>query len=309
MRSRKAALRQRGTARWPRVRDWPGLLLRAGKDAIDDEVPVLASALAFNLFLAIPATLLLVVGLFSLFAEPTLIQDTMDRLDAVVPSEVVTLVQGSLLQLERQPSSGILMTLVGLVLALWSTTGAVNTLMTAVNRAHELDDDRGFVKKRLTALVLVAALGVAVLVVSGFLVLGPHIEQWIGSAFDAERAVAWSWWTAQWPILLIVLFGAFAVVFALAVDHPNRRWTLVSPGAAVAVLLWIAVSAGFGLYASRFGSYNKTWGSLSAAIVTLVWLWLSSIALLYGAEVNAENEAASSEDESATAEGPERVAA
>lgn len=309
MRSRKAALRHRRTARWPGVRDWPGLLLRAGKDAIDHEVPVLASALAFNLFLAIPATLLLVVGLFSLFAEPTLIQDTMDRLGAVVPAEVVTLVQGSLLQLERQPSSGILMTLVGLVLALWSTTGAVNTLMTAVNRAHELDDDRGFVKKRLIALVLVAALGVAALGVSGFLVLGPHIEHWIGSALDAERAVAWSWWTAQWPILLIVLFGAFAVVFALAVDHPNRRWALISPGAVVAVLLWIAVSAGFGLYASRFGSYNKTWGSLSAAIVTLVWLWLSSIALLYGAEVNAENEAASSDETSAGAEGAERVAA
>jgi membrane protein len=291
------------------VRDWPGLLLRAGRDAIDDEVPVLASALAFNLFLAIPATLLLVVGLFSLFAEPTFIQDMMDRLGAVVPSEVVTLVQGSLLQLEREPASGILMTLVGLVLALWSTTGAVNTLMTAVNRAHELDDDRGFVKKRLIALVLVAALGVAVLVVSGFLVLGPHIERWIGSALDAERAVAWSWWTAQWPILLIVLFGAFAVVFALAVDHPNRRWALISPGAAVAVLLWIAVSAGFGLYASRFGSYNKTWGSLSAAIVTLVWLWLSSIALLYGAEVNAENEAASSEEDQRPREGPEHVAA
>ena len=256
-------------------------------------MPLYASALAFNLFLAIPASLLLVVGLYSLAAEPSAIEELTDRVGTVVPAEAEKLVEDSLLQLERNPSSGVLMILVGLVLALWTTTSAVNTLMTAVNRAHELQDERGFVRKRLVAVVLVAALTAAVLVVTAFLVLGPHIQRWIGGALDAERVVSWTWWTAQWPVLLVVLFAAFGVTFALAVDHPSRRWSFASPGALVAVVLWVAASAAFGFYASRFGSYNKTWGSLSAAIVTLVWLWLSSLALLFGAEVNAERDRAS----------------
>jgi membrane protein len=120
------------------------------------------------------------------------------------------------------------------------------------------------------------------------LVLGPHLQRWVGDALESDEWVGWVWWTTEWPILVGVLFLAFSAVFALSTDHSNRRWRLVSPGAAVAVLLWLVVSAGFALYASSFGSYNKTWGSLSAVIVTLVWLWLSGLALLYGAEVDAE---------------------
>jgi membrane protein len=251
-------------------------------------VPLLASALAFNAFLAIPATLLLVVGLFSLLAQPSAIEDLMEKLGGIVPAEAVTLVEDSLLQLERQTSAGLVMTVVGLLLALWTTTGAINTVMTAVNRAHELEDTRGFAGKRLVALVLVAVVGFALLLVATVLVLGPHLQRWVGDALESDEWVGWVWWTTEWPILVGVLFLAFSAVFALSTDHSNRRWRLVSPGAAVAVLLWLVVSAGFALYASSFGSYNKTWGSLSAVIVTLVWLWLSGLALLYGAEVDAE---------------------
>jgi membrane protein len=278
---------------WPRLQEWPALLVRAGKDLVDDDMPLFASALAFNLFLAIPATLLLVVGLFSLAADPSAIEELTDRVGTVVPTEVQKLVEDSLLQLDRTTSSGVLMSLAGLVLALWTTTGAVSTLMTAVNRANEFEDERSFAQRRLVALVLVVALGVAALVVTAFLVLGPHLEGWVGRALNAERVVAWTWWTAQWPIMLVVLFASFGVTFALAIDPRRRRWTFASPGALVAVILWVAASAAFGFYASRFGSYNKTWGSLSAAIVTLVWLWLSSLALLFGAEVNAERDRAS----------------
>ncbi len=273
------------------LRAWPGILVGAGKSALADDMPMFASALAYNAFLAIPATLLLVVGLFSLVADSSLIADVMERLGSVMPGEAVTLVEDSLLQLQQQSSAGLAMTVVGLLLALWTTTGAMTTVMTAVNRAYGLDDGRSFHAKRLVALALVLVVGFALLLVAGLLVLGPHIQGWIGEALEAEDWVGWVWWTAEWPVLLVVLFIAFSVLFALATDHSNRRWRLVSPGAAVAVVLWLALSAGFALYASNFGSYNKTWGSLSAAIVTLVWLWLSGLALLYGAEVDAEREA------------------
>jgi membrane protein len=270
-----------------RIRDWLGLLVRAGKGAIADEMPMLASALAFNAFLAIPATLLLVVGLFSLVAEPTLINDLMEKLGTVAPGEAVSLVRDSLLQLQGRESTGLTMTIVGLVLALWTTTGAMNTVMSAVNRAYGLEDTRKFPVKRLVALALVLVIGFALLLVAALLVLGPHIERWVADALDAGW-VGWVWWTTQWPLLIGVLFIAFSALFALATDDANRRWRLLSPGAAIAVVLWLVVSAGFAFYASDFGSYNKTWGSLSAVIVTLVWLWLSGLALLFGAEVDAE---------------------
>jgi membrane protein len=279
-----AASSRRGSA----VLRWPRLLVRAGKRALDDDVTLLASALAFNAFLAIPSTVLLVVGLFSLVAEPSLIEDLMERVASVVPAEAVDLVEGSLLQLQRQSSAGLAMTVVGFLLAFWATTGALSTVMNAVNRAHGLEDGRNFLVKRAVAFALVLVVGLALLLVAALLVLGPHLEGWIGGALGVEGWSGWVWWTAEWPLLVAVLFLAFSAVFALSTDHSSRRWRLLSPGAGVAVFLWLLVSAGFAVYASSFGSYNKTWGSLSAVIVTLVWLWLSGLALLYGSEVDAE---------------------
>ena len=253
-------------------------------------MPMLASAIAFSAFLAIPATLLAVVGLFSLVADPALIDDVMGKVASVVPAEAVDLIEQSLLRLESRPSTGVLMTIVGFAVALWATTGAMSAAMTAVNRAHERDDGRGFVKRRLVALALVAAFGTAMLLLAILLVLGPHLEVWLGHSLDAERPVSWVWWSVEWPVLLIALFGAFGALFALSTARSERRWSAFSAGAAIAVAAWLVTSALFSLYASRFGSYNKTWGSLSGAIVTLTWLWCSALAVLYGAEVDAEVE-------------------
>jgi len=272
------------------LRYWPAVLARAARSALEHDVPMLASALAYSTFFAVPATLLVVLGIFSLTADPAMIDGLMDRLVTIAPAEAVDLIESSLVRLEQQPSAGVVMTIVGFVIALWATTGAITTAMTAINRAHDRKDERGFVRRRVVALVLVLCFGSVALLVTGLLVLGPHLEGWVGRALGAETAVAWVWWSAQWPVLLAGLFGAFAMVFALATHGDSRSWRLFSPGAVVAVLAWLAVSAAFSLYASRFGSYNKAWGSLSGVIVMLTWLWLSALALLYGAEVDAQAE-------------------
>ena len=118
----------------------------------------------------------------------------------------------------------------------------------------------------------------------------PHLERWLGSTLEAESVTAWMWWTLQWPILLGGLLFAFATVLYLGPDVEQRTWKLVSPGALTAVLIWLVASGGFALYAASFGTYNKSWGALSAVVVTLVWLWLTSASLLFGAEINAEAE-------------------
>jgi len=124
------------------------------------------------------------------------------------------------------------------------------------------------------------------------LMFGPQIEKWVGSALGASTLVGYLWWVAQWPILVAGLLAAFATILYLGpnLGDEKRRWKLITPGAVVAAVVWLAVSGLFAVYTAKFGSYNKTWGSLSAVIVMLTWLWLSSLALLFGAELNAEIE-------------------
>ncbi len=273
------------------VRDYRAVFIRAVKEALDDHVTNLAAALAYYVFLAIPALLLVAVGAFSLFAGPDAVSSIVERLSGVIPREAVSLVQDALLRVTQQRAgAGVTMSVVGLVLALWSLSGAMQTLMWALNEAYEREETRGFVKRRLTGLVMVVLLLLAFALAFGLLVLGPHLSGWIGSAVGAEALVQWLWWTAQWPILLLGLLLAFAMILYLGPDVDHPRWSFLTIGTAFAVVVWFAASGAFALYVSRFGSYDKTWGSLAIVIIMLTWLWLSSLALLLGAEVNAEAE-------------------
>ena len=270
--------------------DWRAVALRAGKESLDDNVPMMASALAYSAFFAIPSVLLLVLGVFTLVADEGTITEIVDKLTAVAPEEVAKLFGESLGRLSERPSAGLLLTGVGLLLALWSLSSAMSTVITAINVAYDRDDRRGFVRKRLTALGLGIAVGAAVVLAGTLLVLGPHLESWLGGALDARTAVAFVWWIGQWPILVVALLLAFALVLFLAPDVDHPRWQLVTPGSVVAVVVWLLASGAFSLYTTWFGSYDKTWGTLGAVIVTMTWLWLGGMALLFGGELNAETE-------------------
>ncbi len=270
------------------VRDWVAIFRRSVTESLDDSVPMLASALAYSSFFAIPSTLLLALGLFTLVADAETIRDFMDRLDAFLPTEATQLLGESLTRLEEQPSAGVLLTLVGFVLALWASTSAMTTYMAALNTAHDQKDERSFVRKRLVALGLVAVMGGAVALVVFLLILGPYAQRGVGNLLGFESALSWLWWIVQWPLLLGGLLAAFAVLHRFGPDVEHRRWRFVLPGATVAAIIWVLVSSAFAVYTSLFESYNKTWGSLSAVIVTLTWLWLSAVALLFGGEVNSE---------------------
>jgi membrane protein len=272
-------------------RDYMAIFVRAAKKSIKDHIPNLAAALAYYAFLAIPSLLLISVGLFGLVADKDAVGKLVDRLETVAPPEALTLVRQTLERItEGQASSGITMIVVGSVLALWTLTGSMQTLMWALNSAYDREETRGFVKQRLTALLMVILILVAFVLAFGLLVLGPHLSGWIGSAVNLETLVKWLWWTAQWPILILGLLAVFATVLYLGpnVDHP--RWSFLTIGTATSVLVWLLASGGFAIFVGQVGSYNKAWGSLAAVIIMLTWLWISGLALLFGAEVNAESE-------------------
>jgi membrane protein len=272
-------------------RDYFAILIRAGKESMKDHITNLAAALAYYAFLAIPSALLVAVGVFSLVAGDDAIATIIEKLDTVVPQEALTLIEDSLRRVtEAQSSSGITLIIVGSVLALWTLTGAMDTLMWALNAAYDREETRGFIKRRLTAIAMVILMLLAFVLAFGLLVLGPVVSDALGSAVDLETVVKWLWWTAQWPILLLGLLFAFATIHYLGpnVDHP--RWQFLTFGTAISVVVWLLASGGFAIYVSNFGSFDKTWGSLAGVIIMLTWLWLSGLALLFGAEINAETE-------------------
>jgi membrane protein len=272
------------------ARDWKAIVVRAAKETKDDNVTDIAAALAYYAFLAIPAALLVAVGVFSLTAGTDTIESMMNRLEGVVPAEVITLLEDSLTRATENQNGGLVLIIVGFLLALWTTTGALNALMRGLNRVYDRDETRGFVRQRFTALGMLFFLLLALALSFGLLVLGPVIADWLGGLLDLEGVFGWIWWTLQWPVLLLGLLFAFAWLLYLGpnVDHP--RWRFLTPGSVLAVVIWLVASGLFAVYVSMFSSYNKAWGSLAAVIIMLTWLWLSALAILFGAEVNAEAE-------------------
>jgi membrane protein len=280
----------------PRLRDlslhdWRGIFLRAVRRLLADNGTMLASALAYSTFFAIPSVLLVVVGTFTLVVGPETISSLMHHFSSVIPAEATTLLGQSLHRLDRSPSESLAVTVVGAVLALWAMTSAMTTYMTALDLAYERKESRSFVRKRLVALALVTLIGLVFLLVATLLMFGPPLEQLVAShAGGASGAVTWIWWIAQWPILIGGLLISFSILLDAGPDVTRPRRRLLTPGSILATFVWLAASGGFAYFTSNFGSYNKTWGSLAAVIIMLTWLWLAALALLLGAELNAETE-------------------
>jgi membrane protein len=266
------------------------ILKRAVRESLDDHITNLAAALAYYAFLAIPAVLMIVLGAFSLLADAETIGTVIDKLGTVMPAQATDLIQSSLSRMSQSSSSGYTVLAVGLLVALWSVTGAMQNLMWALNLAYDRDESRNFVRRRLIALAMLTFAFLGFVLMVGVLILGPYLSRWVGEAVGAETPIRWAWLIGQWPLLILGLVVVFAglLYFGPNVEHP--RWSFLSFGSVIAVVVWLVVSGGFAIYTSKFGSYNKAWGSLSAVVVMLTWLWLSSLALLFGAEVNAEAE-------------------
>jgi membrane protein len=271
-------------------RDFLAILKRAIKQANEDHMTNLAAALAYYAFLAIPATLLIAAGVFGLLAGPHAVTTVIDKLHGIIPGQASSLLEESLRRLTGKQGTSITLIAVGGVLALWTLSGAMQNVMWALNLAYDRDETRGFVRRRFVAGAMAVFALMASALALGLLVLGPDLSRWIGNAIGNKTVVEIVWWTVQWPILIGGLLLAFAVIYYLGPNVKHPKWSFLSFGSVFAVLIWLIASGAFAFYASRFGSYNKAWGSLSAVVVMLTWLWISSVALLLGAEINSEAE-------------------
>ncbi len=272
-------------------RDWRAVLKRTAKEFRDDNLTDWAAALTYYGVLALFPALLCLVALVGLFGQ---YPQTVDALLGIV-SDVG---QGSAAETLRGPITGVVegkggagaLLGLGLIGAVWSASGYIGAFSRATNAVYEVREGRPFWKLRPLQILLTLVMVFLLAIVAISLVVTGSLAHAVGDAIGIGSTTVTLWNWLKWPVMVAIVMLMIAVLYWAApnVKQPGFRW--ITPGSVVAVLIWIVASVGFGLYVAMFGSYNKTYGSLGGMIGFLVWLWISNIAILFGAELNSEIE-------------------
>jgi membrane protein len=266
------------------------VLRKTAREFQQDQCTDLAAALTYYAVLSLFPALLVLVSLLGVVGQGRQTVDAVLQMAAgVVPSDAMNLLRQPIEQLVQSPSAGVAL-ITGALAALWSASGYVGAFGRAMNRIYEIDEGRPVWKLRPLQLVLTLAGLVLASAVAVMLVISGPVAEAVGNAIGAGSIAVTVWNIAKWPVILVCVVLAVAVLYYSTpnVKQPKFRW--ISIGAAFAILVWVAASVLFGLYVANFGSYNKTYGTLAGVIVFLLWLWITNVALLFGAELDAELE-------------------
>ena len=282
------------------AKGWVQIAKRGWAEAKADQVPLLAAGMAYYAFLAIFPAIIAAVLLYSFFADPAQITAQIDALGSAVPADIKSTITSQITSASGNGKAGF-GAIVAILLALFSASGGMGNLMTAVNSCYDEEETRGFVKKRGIALLLTLGAIVFFLVVIALVAVLPAVL----SVFGTSGFVAFLIQAARWVLLVALVLVALAVLYRVAPDRdaPKFRWTSV--GAAVATVLIIIASIGISLYTSGLAGggnpYTKTYGAIAGVVVLLLWLFVTAYAILLGAEINAESEQQTIKD---TTKGP-----
>ncbi|GAB2577412.1 YhjD/YihY/BrkB family envelope integrity protein [Microlunatus antarcticus] len=264
---------------------WLQIVKRGWAEAKTDNVPLMAAGMAYYAFLAIFPAIIAAVLLFSFFADPGTITTQLDALGSAIPSDIKDIITAQIATASGNGKVGI-GAVVAILLALFSASGGMGNLMTAVNLCYDEEETRGLVKKRLVALALTLGAIVFFLVVVGLVAVLPIVLGFLGTSTLVTVGIQ----VVRWVLIVVVISAALAVLYRVAPDRdaPKLRW--VSVGAAIATLLWIVASVGFSVYVSLAANYAKTYGTIAGIVILLLWLFITAYAILLGAEINAESE-------------------
>jgi len=263
--------------------EWISAVKRSFGAFMGDDAMGLAQQIAYSSLLAFFPAMAFVVGALGLFH---LFDDVKSLLDPIAPGGVITFV--SSLQQDSGGGASTIAFLIGFFGAVWAASGAMGTVIKAVNRAYDLQETRPFWRSRATAIVLVVITGLTTVLVFLLIVVGGKLGEAISRKAGLSGAFDWAWNILRWPIAFVAILLFFAFVFYLAPNRDQRNWKWVTPGSVVGGILWLALSALFALYVHFAGHYTKTYGSIASGIILLLWLNYSAFALLYGGELNSE---------------------
>jgi membrane protein len=273
--------------------DRPGPVVEPGdfKRAFDrfqkDDATQLAAALTYYSLLSLFPALLLAVALLGLFGEQSLVNDAADYLkDAGAPTEVVDAVTEALESAQRERGTAAGALVVGLATTLYGATGAFGSAGAALNRIWRVEEGRGFVKHKLNNLLWTLVVLLLVIVTFVLVFLGGELATDVLGLIGLGENVATVWRYARWPAALLSAMLVYAVVYYAAPNVAVRHWRYITPGAAFGVPAWILASGGFFVYVSELATYAATYGAFATVVILLIWLWLTNVVLLFGAELN-----------------------
>jgi membrane protein len=270
-------------------RSWFGVLKRSAKEFREDNLTDWAAALTYYGVLAIFPALLVLVSILGLIGESAT-QPLIDNLGSVAPGPAKDIFTSAIENLQGSSGAAGVFFVIGLIAAVWSASGYIAAFMRASNAIYDIEEGRPLWKTlpmrvglTILLMVLTAVSAVAVAVSGG-------LAREVGNLLGLGDTAVTVWSIAKWPVLILFVSFMFALLYWAApnVKQPKFKW--LSPGSILAVVGWIIASAAFAFYVANFGSYNKTYGALAGPIVFLVWLWMSNIMILLGAEFNAELE-------------------
>ena len=269
------------------ARGWKDILLRVYRNVSEHRLALLGAGITFYSLLAIFPALAALVAIYGLFFDPATITAHVDKLSGLLPSGAVDVARE---QLTRVASKGRqtlgLTSLVALAVSLWSANAAMKSLFDALNMVYGEKEKRGFVKLNAVSLTFTLAGIVFALLALGAVVVLPVALKYIGLSDIADLLVR----IGRWPALFVMLTLGLAFIYRYGPSRETPRWRWITWGSAVAAVLWLAGSALFSWYATNFGNFNETYGSLGAVIGFMTWLWISAIIILIGAEIDAEME-------------------
>jgi membrane protein len=269
---------------------WKYVARKTFREFSDDQCTDLAAALTYYAVLALFPAVIALLSLVGLVGQgEQTIKTLLDILRDVGAGTIAETLQPRLEDLSKTETAGFGFVL-GLAAALWSASGYVGAFGRGMNRVYEIDEGRPFWKLRpMMLLVTLVTVVLVAIVALGLIVSGPAAEA-VGNALGLGSATVTAWNIAKWPVLLAVVVLIVALLYYATPNVKHQKFRFISVGAVVAIVVWVIASALFGFYVANFSSYDKTYGSLAGGIVFLLWLWITNLALLFGAELDAELE-------------------
>lgn len=272
---------------------WKDIFWRVKDEIAKDNVSLIAAGVAFYGLLALFPAITAIIAISGLVVEPNAVVQQLNSLSGVIPDDVIRIMTDQATAVAGSREGGLgLAAILGILIALYSASKGMASLMEGVNVAYDEDEERGFFKLKLVTFALTLFLMLGLLIAMGAMLALPvavSVLQW-GLVFEALLTAA------LWIVLVLLTILGLSVLYRYAPSRDNPEWAWASLGAVVSCLLWIVASAGFAFYVANFGSYNESFGTLAGVIVLLMWFWISAFIILLGAELNAEMEAQTRKD-------------
>ncbi len=272
-------------------RSWLGVLKRTATEFKDDNCTDWAAALTYYGVLAMFPAIIALTSLIGLFGDPKkTTKALLDIVNTLGPSTAVQTFAKPIQQVVAAQNTAGLLLLVGLLGALWSASGYVGAFSRASNAIYEVEEGRPFYKLRPVQLLVTLVCVILVALVAISLVVSGPLAKAVGGAVGAGDLAVTLWGILKWPVLAVIVSLIFSLLYYATPNVKQPKFTWFTLGGFIALVVWVVASAAFALYVANFGSYNKTYGSLGAVVSFLVWLWITNLAVLFGAEFNAEME-------------------